>query len=201
MKCRVPRLFPTVALLAAGFCLSARLAAHCDTLAGPVVGAARAALEKRDVTLVLRWVKPEQEQEVRERFARALAVRKLSREARELADTSFFENLVRLHRLGENAPYAGLQSGTRLEPVVAWTDAALNSGSAEAVIDLVTREVASGIRARFEAARENKNHAEDSVTSGREFVKTYVEYTHYVERIYNAALGAEAEEETHSHTH
>jgi len=33
------------------------VAAHCDTLDGPVVTTAKAALEKKDVTPVLKWVK------------------------------------------------------------------------------------------------------------------------------------------------
>lgn len=177
--------------------------AHCDTLDGPVVAAARVALEKGDVAPVLRWIKPEFEKEIRERFSQALAVRKLSPEAKALADASFFENLVRVHRLGEKAPYTGLQSGTRLDPVVAWTDGALESGSPEALIQLVGRQVSSGIEARFKTALERKKRAEESVSAGRDFVESYVEYTHYVERLYGDALGgrAPAEGETHSHEH
>jgi hypothetical protein len=84
--------------------------AHCDTLSGPVVLTAKAALEKGDVTPVLKWVKKEDEKEIREAFARTLAVRKQSTDARELADTYFFETLVRIHRAGEGAPYTGLKA-------------------------------------------------------------------------------------------
>jgi Family of unknown function (DUF6448) len=176
--------------------------AHCDTLDGPVVAAARVALEKGDVTPVLRWIKPEFENEIRERFGQALAVRRLSPEAKALADASFFENLVRIHRLGEKAPYTGLQSGTR-DPVVAWTDGALESGSPEALIQLVGRQVARGIEARFKTAAERKKRAEESVSAGRDFVESYVEYTHYVERLYGDALGGRVpgEAEAHSHEH
>jgi len=37
--------------------------AHCDTLDGPVVGDARLALEKGDVTGLLKWVRKERERE------------------------------------------------------------------------------------------------------------------------------------------
>jgi hypothetical protein len=37
--------------------------AHCDTLDGPVVMTAKTALEKGDVTPVLKWVKKEQERD------------------------------------------------------------------------------------------------------------------------------------------
>ena len=45
-----------------------RAAAHCDTLAGPVVSTAKAALEKGDVTSLLKWVKKENETEIKEAF-------------------------------------------------------------------------------------------------------------------------------------
>ena len=34
--------------------------AHCDTLDGPVVATARIALDKGDVTPLLKWVRPEE---------------------------------------------------------------------------------------------------------------------------------------------
>ena len=74
--------------------------AHCDTLDGPVVKEAQLALEKGDVTGLLKWVRKEHEQEIRDAFARSLAVRVKGKEARELADRYFFETLVRVHRAG-----------------------------------------------------------------------------------------------------
>ena len=87
---------------------AAPAAAHCDSVEGPVVLDAKAALEKGDVAPVLKWISAAQEPAVRESFQRTLAVRKLSAEAREVADTAFFETLVRLHRETEGAAYTGL---------------------------------------------------------------------------------------------
>ncbi|MEJ2204775.1 MAG: DUF6448 family protein, partial [Gemmatimonadota bacterium] len=39
--------------------------AHCDSVAGPVVKAARAALEQQNVALVLGWVRLQDEPEIR----------------------------------------------------------------------------------------------------------------------------------------
>jgi hypothetical protein len=43
------------------------------------------------------------------KFTKTLAVRKQSKEAKELADMYFFETLVRIHCAGEGAPYTGLK--------------------------------------------------------------------------------------------
>ena len=83
--------------------------AHCDTLDGPVVKTARAALEKGDVTPILKWVKKENEAEIRDLFKKTLSVRSKGKEAQELADMYFLETLVRVHRAGEGEPYTGLK--------------------------------------------------------------------------------------------
>ncbi len=169
--------------------LAPRMAgAHCDTLDGPVVATARVALEKGDVTPVLKWVTKENEAEIRAAFSRTLAVRGKGPEARELADTYFFETLVRLHRAGEGAPYAGLKpAGTDLGSVVVGADRALEAGSVEGLVKLVTDGVAAGIRERFARATTARKHADESVEAGREYVEAYVEYVHYVERVHAAA--------------
>jgi len=72
--------------------------AHCDTLDGPVVAMARIALDKGDVTPLLKWVRPEEEKEIRAAFQKTLAMRAKGSEAKEFADMYFFETLVRIHR-------------------------------------------------------------------------------------------------------
>lgn len=173
------------------FIIPGTAAAHCDTMDGPVVAAAKAALEKSDVTQVLKWVKKDDEKEIRDLFQRTLVVRNKGKEARELADRYFFETLVRIHRAGEGAPYTGLKSEPA-EPVIQAADKALETGSADALVKLVSDAVATGIRERFAHAKETREHADENVEAGRKSVEAYVEFTHYVERLHMdaAAHGA-----------
>jgi len=180
-----------IVLLGCGMLLVNTVRAHCDTLSGPVVLTAKAALEKGDVTPVLKWVKKEHEAEVKAVFQKALAVRAKGPDATEVADRYFLETLVRLHRAGEGEPYTGIKDEP-VEPIVALADQALDSGSADAVIEKVTAHVAEGIRERLKRAVEAKKHAEQSVEAGREFVEAYVQYMHYVEGIHSAAMAAGA---------
>ena len=99
--------------------------AHCDTLDGPVVQSAKIALERKNVTSVLKWVKKEHEQEIQDVFKKTLTVSEKGVEAKELADHYFFETLVRIHRAGEGAPYVGLKPGSAVDPAVALADKAL----------------------------------------------------------------------------
>lgn len=165
-------------------------AAHCDTMDGPVVAAAKAALRTGDVTPVLKWVRKEHEPEIRAAFSRTLKVRTASEDARQLADTYFFETLVRVHRAGEGAPYTGLKpAGTELDPAVAAADKALEKGAVDGLARMIAAGAEAGVRRRFERALEARKSAESSVDAGREYVETYVEFMHYVERLHEALRG------------
>jgi hypothetical protein len=71
-----------------------------------------------------------------------------------------------------------------VEPGVVEADKALESGSVESLVKLITEETSKGIRERFNKAKETKKNADHSVDAGREFVEAYVQFTHYVERLY-----------------
>jgi hypothetical protein len=75
------------------------------------------------------------ETEIRNAFAQTMQVRKLSPEAKALADRYFFEALVRLHRAGEGAPYSGLKSaGRNLGPAIPAADKALEARTSEQLV-------------------------------------------------------------------
>ena len=54
---------------------------HCDTLDGPVVAAAKKALETRNVKVILPWVPKKTESELTKAFKKALKVRAQGPEA------------------------------------------------------------------------------------------------------------------------
>jgi hypothetical protein len=167
--------------------LSATAAAHCDSLDGPVIRDAIAALEKRDPAPVLKWVKSEHEAEIRDAFARSVAVRGLSGEARQLADRSFFETLVRIHRAGEGEPFTGLKPAGSVEPGIDAADEALEKASGAALATQLAQAVNEGVRRRFDATLAHKKHASDSVAAGRKYVEAYVDYVHFVENVHRLA--------------
>lgn len=198
-------LAPVVALLVS--LAPSPAAAHCDTADGPVVVEARLALEKGDVTPLLKWVKADAEGEIRAAFARARALRTGSPEVKALADDWFLENLVRIHRAGEGAPYTGIRpAGTPIDPAVRLADKALESGEVDGLVSPLMAHATAEVKERFEKAREARAHAAESVAKGREFVAAYIELTHFVERLHvsittNAAHAAPSGGGAAAHAH
>lgn len=167
-----------------------RVLAHCDGLDGPVVQAAQRALGTGNVNLALVWVQPEDEAEIRAAFEQAVSVRTLSPTAATLADRSFFETLVRLHRAGEGAAYTGLKpAGRDLGPAIPAADRALVEGSVDALEKLLIDEVRQNLRAQFGDVRARRDYEPNDLDRGREYVQAYVEFIHYVERLHESAAG------------
>jgi uncharacterized protein DUF6448 len=195
--------------LGGGTALLVFAAGHCDGLDGPVVTLARRALDAGNVNLVLPWVREEDEAQIRESFAHALAVRKLGGEAKALADLHFFETVVRVHRAGEGAPYTGLRpAGRDLGPAVPAADRALEDGSIDKVLKLLNDTVRKGLHEHFHNAVARKDFAPNDVRAGREYVEAYVPYIHYVEKLWETASApahghyaehGEAEHAAHHH--
>lgn len=157
--------------------------AHCDSPEGPVIQDARLALERGDPTLVLKWVSPEHEGEIKDAFQAALVVREEGHAAKALADRYFFETLVRVHRAGEGEPYTGLKPSGTVDPGILAADKGLQSGSAKDLARSMSAAVAEAIERRFQVAAERKKHAADSVEAGRAYVEAYVDYVHFVESV------------------
>lgn len=197
MKTR--RLVAAAALLLAAL-LSGPASAHCDTLDGPVVKAAQRSLETGNLAPALVWVRRKDEKELRAAFDKALAVRKGGGAARDLADMYFFETLVRIHRVGEGAPYTGLKPAGEVEPAIAMADRAVLSGKPDEVERVVGERMRAGLHKQFEKLMARRKYEPNDIEAGRAFSNAYVEYIHYVERLYHAAESL-APEGSEGHKH
>lgn len=175
----------TAALALSALLLPAPAAAHCDSMDGPVVKAAQRALEAGAVQLALVWVRTEDEAEIRAAFARTLRVRAQGSEARELADRWFYETLVRVHRMGEGAPYTGLKpAGSAVPAGIAAADRALETGSLATLSEDAVHGLAQQLEERFTSVRRLAGYDPLDVDAGRRYVHTYVEFIHFVEELH-----------------
>lgn len=157
-------------------------AAHCDTADGPAVTDGRRALETGNVNYALKWIQADGEVELTEVFNKALAVRKLGRQAAEVADRLFLETLVRLHRMGEGVGFTGIQpTGTEIDPIVVAADRALETGDDSQVAALAPADRRAELHRRFETALGKKEFDVNDVPAARDYVAAYVNYFKYAE--------------------
>lgn len=181
-------------VLIAGAVLLARPApalAHCDDVNGPVVSAAKEALEKGKVELVLPYVKAGAEKELTGAFEHTLKVRGLGGEAKALADSYFFETVVRLHRAGEGAAYTGLKYNADFGPALEAAEMALEKNSVKDVSKLLEQALREGVSKRFKVVLEAREAAKkvNTVEAQRERAEAELLFEQYVYGVYNMIAG------------
>jgi hypothetical protein len=161
---------------------------HCDSMDGPVVTAARRALDENDLAIALPYVPAQAEAEVRAAFEQVLPIRGIGGSIGELADRWFFETVVRLHRAGEGAAYTGLKpAGQDVGPVVPVAERAIRTGSADELVRILTEVVAHETKTRLDRAMALKQHQHRSVAAAREYVEAMLGLQVWAHKLYQAA--------------
>lgn len=174
---------------------------HCDSLDGPVVSAARHALEADDVDLVLPYAPEDAETEIRSVFDDVRKVRTLGDDAREVADRLFLETVVRLHRAGEGAPYTGLKpAGLDVGPVIPLVERAVTTGDVAPVADYLAAELHHQLEHRLEEVARLATTKDRSTADARAWVGAMLGFQVYSHHLLGA-LHASAHGEGEGHTH
>ena len=173
---------------------------HCDSLDGPVVAAARQALEAADVSVVLPFVPEEGEEEVRAVFATVLPARAQGRQAREVADRLFFETVVRIHRAGEGAAFTGLKpAGLDVGPVIPLAETAITTGDPGPVADYLATALREELRRRLDEVDALASTKDRSVADARAWVEAMLGFEVYSHRVLEAVTLEGHGEDARSH--
>jgi hypothetical protein len=167
--------------------------AHCDTMDGPVIADAKKAITENNVNYVLKWVRTQDEAEIKVAFNLSMKVRVLSPEAKELSDKYFFETLVRVHRNGEGVPFTGVKpSGTPIDEKILAADKSIELRNLSPLKDLVPKDKMPELTKRFNKVMSLRNFNVNNVEAGREYIEAYVQFFHFAE-------GEEEGHEAHAH--
>ena len=172
---------------------------HCDSMDGPVVTAARQALEAEDVRLILPYVPKDGEAEVIQAYDKVVRVRKDGVLVRDVADMYFFETVVRVHRAGEGAPYTGLKpAGLSEGPVIPVAEKAIETGDPDELLDTLATMVRAAIKQKFERVMHLQRHTDASVDAAREYVEAMLGLQVYAHKLY---LTIQSEPHAGHHNH
>lgn len=166
--------------------------AHCDTMDGPVIKDAKTAIEKNNINYILKWIQPQDENELKNAFLLAMKVRILNSDAMILADAYLYETLVRLHRSGEGVPFTGVKpSGTPIDEKILAADKSIELGNLSPLKGLVPNELIPELEKRFNKVMSLKNYDLNNIIAGRAYIESYVQFFKF----------AEGEEESHKVVH
>ena len=164
-------------------------AAHCDTEDGPAVTDALRALEAGNVNIALKWVQPQDEDEVRAAFDRA------ARAGDDASRQAYLETLIRVHRAAEGAGFDGIKPpGAGVTPQVAAADEALAQGSIDPLRGLIEDDRWGELERRFDRALSLRTFDPDDLVAARLFMEAYVSFFTFAE-------GHDEDHHGHGHAH
>jgi hypothetical protein len=172
---------------------------HCDALDGPVAKAVQKALETGNVNPVLAYAPATAETEIRAAFEISKKVRGLSPDAKALADHSFMETVIRLHRAGEGAAYTGVKpAGADYGPVIPAAELAVESGDMSKLKAVLTEEIEHALHERLANARKFQSVSLEPATAAevphaRERVSAELGFITFAETLRQAAKGKGSE--------
>lgn len=174
---------------------------HCDTLDGPVATAAKKALEGGNVNLILPYVPKDGEAEITRAFEKVLKIRN-DPAVQEVADLYFFETVVRVHRLGEGAPYTGLKpAGLSEGPVIPVAEKAIETGSPDELVRILTDLVCEEVTQRLMRVMHLKEHVDKSVDDAREYVEAMLDLQVWSHALSESIQAAAHPGHDHGHGH
>lgn len=157
--------------------------AHCDSYDGPVINDALKALNQNKVELVLKWIEPQQEEEIIALFEKTYRLKNGDQEVYSIVEKHFLETLVRLHRETEGADFTGLKPAGSMTPWVEMADNSIAEDDIEEVVATVTDHFEKILRERYAEVAKLHKTKDDSVEQGRAYVHAYVQYTHTLEHL------------------
>jgi hypothetical protein len=191
----------TAAIVASGLLFGAQGAqAHCDALGGPVANAAQKALEDGNLNPVLAYAPAAAEPEIRAAFDKSRKVRALGPDAQTLADKSFMETVIRLHRAGEGAAFTGLKpAGIDYGPVIPAAEYAVESGDLTKLKAVLVEEIEHALNERLAHVRELQKaplepKTEAEVPNARARVSAELGFITFAEKVHQTVLGRGVEQ-------
>lgn len=190
------KLFGKTTMLLAAFMLafSMPIYAHCDSYDGPVIQDALKALDKGEVSYVLKWIEKDHEEEIKSLFKKTVALKNEDAEVYGIVEKHFLETLVRIHREGEGAGFTGLKPAGSATSIVQMADKAIADENVNTLLTNLDRHIRRVISEKYEKVNTLSKVKDNSTEEGRAYVAAYVDYTHTLEAIEGALVG-----DTHHH--
>jgi hypothetical protein len=160
---------------------------HYDAGSGPVMKAAKMALETGNVNYILIWVPEESENKLKNLFDKTFCERRSGKDVQDIAINCFFETVKRLHRAGASTLYTYLKpAGIDKSLVILNVERAIETGNSEELIGFISKTMEDDFRHRFYHVMKKKNYHVNNVTAGRKYVTAFNDFIVYVHNLYTS---------------
>ena len=167
---------------------------HCDALDGPIILAAKRAINDINVLHILPWVPAEAEQEVRDAFEDVMHAREQGPDLCAIADRWFFETVVRLHLQSEGKPFTGLKSaGSGMSTALTVAEQSIETGDLRELAALLRENGEFALEQHFDYVKATAGHDPRDVSAARKHIRAVLDLLYLADTLYRITSGTEHE--------
>ena len=148
---------------------------------GPVISAARKALETGNACHILIWVPPESENTLRNLLEKTCCKQNLDRDAKDPSVDWYFKTVSHIH-----STYYGprnLDISTKKpqeQTIIAMVQRARESGNFEEISTVIPDTPAGELRQRFEAVMKKRACCANTIAAGRDYVSAFTAFVAFI---------------------
>jgi len=151
---------------------------------GPILKAAKIALETGNPNYILIWIPEESENTYKNLLEKTCCERSVRKNTGDCAIGWYFETVNRFHYAGRCPHYVNMKSdglyGSQIIPDV---EGAIESGNFEKIIARIPDSHVADARERFHRVRNKRNYDINNIAAGRAYVSAFITFIEYVQNL------------------
>ncbi|MCX6701139.1 MAG: DUF6448 family protein [Methanomicrobiales archaeon] len=169
---------------------------HYDVRNGPIMKAAKMALQTGNVNYVLIWVPEESENQLKNLLEKTFCKRRDRKDVQDVALDGYFKTVSRLHRSGERVLYTCIKPDDLNESqIVPKVERAIEIGDVEEIIGAIPPTREGYLRQRLRNVIDKKNYDVNNVAAGRAYVSAFIDFIVYVHNLTTSIPGEKSHAE------
>jgi hypothetical protein len=163
-----------------------------DVMQGPVVKAAKMALETGNVNYILIWLPEESENTLKNLLEKTCCKRSSRMNMQNQAYDWYFATVNRFFSASRLRDYLTVQFGGLPEkPLVLKVDKAIESGNFEEIRDIIPVSHEADAKQRFLHVMNMRNYPVNNIAAGRAYVSAFIDFNWYVYDLVSGLLRKE----------
>lgn len=160
-----------------------------DVIQGPVVKAAKMALETGNVNYILIWLPEESENTLKNLLEKTCCKRSSRMNMQNQAYDWYFATVNRFFSTSRSYDYLKTQFGGLAEkPLVLKVDTAIESGNFEEIRDIIPITHEADAKQRFLHVMNMRNYPVNDIAAGRAYVSAFFDFNRYVHDLSSGSI-------------
>jgi hypothetical protein len=157
---------------------------------GPVIRAAKMAMETGNASYILIWLPKEAENTLKNLLERTYCENRTRKNTQNHSIDWYFKSVNRLHSRYGWPDYPGMKfKETDEKTIVMMVERAFETGNFEEINTLIPHSHSGDVQERFHNVMINRNYSVDDVVAGRAYVSVYIAFIVYLQSLFSGSTG------------